>query len=218
VQTMNGIKRSIFAAALAALAMAASAAPPLVNRCVTSDGRAMYGDNADQCENAPIRKLDRDGTPKDLIPTPPTDEQRKAEQERDRKQATCQERNRAQYLRDLALLERFPSEDDLQEARYRALGDWIRQVNQANERLRELIAKGRDFAEKAKFFEPPHRMPDDLSKGRDFNREMEQIEFRRIAGAAHEIQRINDDYDADLKRYRELVDGTAKRPCDPKND
>jgi hypothetical protein len=55
-------------------------------------------------------------------------------------------------------------------------------------------------------------------KGRDFNREMEQIEFRRIAGAAHEIQRINDDYDADLKRYRELVDGTAKGPCDPKND
>jgi len=42
--------------------------------------------------------------------------------------------------------------------------------------------------------------------------------LRHIAGAAHEIQRINGDYDANLKRYRELVDGTVKMPCDPKTD
>ena len=61
-------------------------------------------------------------------------------------------------------------------------------------------------------------MPVDLRKGRNLNRELEQIEFRRIAGAAQEIHRINDHYDADLKRYRDLVDGTAKMSCDPKSD
>jgi predicted RNase H-like nuclease (RuvC/YqgF family) len=128
------------------------------------------------------------------------------------------EEHKQQFQKDVALLERYPSEDDLQEARYRALGDPIKRVSRANERLKELIAKARDFSEKAKFFEAPHRMPDDLRKDRDFNRELEQIEFQHIAGAAHDIERINDQYDAQLKRYRELVNGTAKMPCVLKND
>jgi hypothetical protein len=215
---MNMIERSILAAALAALTMAGRAAPPAVSHCITPDGRPLYGDNADECKNAPIGKLNPDGSQKDPVTAPLTPEQKRAKEESDRKQAKCNERNKEQYRRDIALLERYPHEEDLQEARYRALGDPIKQTNQANERLKGLIAKGRDFVEKAKFFEPPHQMPDDLRRGRDLNRELEQVEFRRIAGAAHEIQRINDDYDAALKRYRELVNGTAKVPCDPKND
>jgi len=117
---------------------------------------------------------------------------------------------------DQALLLGYPSEDDLQEARYRALGDPVRQIDQANQRLKALIAKGRDYAEEVKFFEAPHPMPDNLRRDRDLNRELEQLEFRRIADAAHEIQRINGDYDAKLKRYRELVEGTARMPCEPK--
>jgi hypothetical protein len=218
VLTMDRVERSILVAVLCALAMAARAAPPAINSCIPADGSPLYADGADKCKNAPIRKLNSDGSQKDPGMAPLMQEQRRAKEQSDRNQARCSERNKEQYQRDIALLDRYPSEDDLQEARYRVLGDQIKQIDQANERLKELIAKGRDFAEKAKFFEPPHQMPDDLRKGRDLNRELEQNEFRRIAGAAREIQRINDKYDVDLKRYRELVDGTAKRPCDPKND
>ena len=214
---MNRIERSILAAALAALAMTARADPALIN-CVAPDGRTVYGDNADQCKSAPIRKLDRDGTPKDLIPAPPTEQQRKAKEEREEKQAKCRERNQKQYQKDSALLERYPREDDLQEARYLALAAPLKQINEANERLKKFIASGRNLAQQAAFFGPAHRMPDDLRKGRDLNRELERIEFRSIASAAHDILRINEDYDADLKRYRELVEGTAKIPCDPESD
>ena len=37
--------------------------------------------------------------------------------------------------------------------------------------------------------------------------------MRLIEDAAHEIQRTNDRFDAYLKRYRELVSGTAAMPC-----
>jgi hypothetical protein len=215
---MNSIERGILAAALAAMTLVALAAQRPVNNCVTPDGRTVYGDDADQCKNAPIRKLDRDGTPRDVIPTPPTDEQRKLKEEIERKQTRCHERNKEQYQSDDALLGRYPSEDDLEEARYGALGHQIKLVNEANERLKVLIARGRAYAEEAKFFEPPHQVPDKLKRDRGLNRESERIEFRRIAGAAREILRINDDYDATLKRYRELVDGTARMPCDPNAD
>jgi len=215
---MNRIERSMLAAALVALAIAARAAPPAISHCITPDGRPLYGDNADECKNSPIDKMNPDGSKKEPVAAPPTRGQRSAKEESEKKQVECNERNKEQYRRDIALLERYPSEDDLQEARYRALGDQIKRIDVANKRLKELIAKGGVFAEKAKFFEPPHQMPDDLRRNSDLNRELEQIEFQHISGFAREIQRVNEKYDVDLKRYRELVAGTAKTPCDPKND
>ena len=215
---MNRIERGILVVALAALAIVARAAPPAIDHCITTDGGSMYGNDADKCKSAPVRQLNPDGSQKDSGATPLTPKQKRAKEDGDSKQARCNERNTEQYQKDFALLDRYLHEEDLQEARYRALGDQIKGIDRANERLKELIAKGRDLLEKAKFFEPPHQMPDDLRKDRDLNRELEKIEFGRIAGAALEIQRINEDYDARLKRYRDLVDGTAKMPCDPKND
>jgi hypothetical protein len=215
---MNRTQRCLLAGALATLAMVARAAPPGITHCINPDGRPLYGDNADECKGSSIGTLNQDGSQKEPPTAPQTKEQRNAKEEADRRLAKCNEQNREWFLGGVALLDRYRSEDDLQEARYRELGDQIRQVDQANGRLEALIATGRDFAEKATFFEPPHRIPDDLKKGRDLNRKLEEMEFQGIAGVAHEIQRINDKYDADLKRYRELVDGTGKMRCNPKND
>ena len=210
------MNRILLVAVLAALTMTARATPPDIRKCITPDGGTLYGDDADQCKDAPIRTLDSNGTPKELIASPPTAEERKAKEEGERKKADRDRQNKDRFKDNEALLDRYPSEDDLQEARYRALGDQIGKIDQANDRLKKLVAKARDFAEKVKFFEPPHRMPDDLRKDRDLNRELEQSEFQRIADAAHEIERINDRYDADLKRYRELVNDMAKVPPDLK--
>ena len=127
--------------------------------------------------------------------------------------AQCRERNTAQFRKDMGLLERYPSEDDLQEARYRALGYEVKRVNDANERLKDLVAKGRDFKTEFAFYQPPHQPPEDLTKRRNLNRELERLEFERIAAAARDIERINATYDADLSRYRDLVNRTARAPC-----
>ena len=218
MKTMHWIERSILVALLAAATTIARADPPQISSCVLQGGHPMYGDNADRCKNgAVIRALDRDGTPKGVMPAAGA-RQSKEQEERQARREKCLALNKQRYQKDIALLERYPSEDDLQEQRYRDLGGELKRVNEADERLKELIAKGRVLAEKVKFFDPPHRIPDDLRKDRDFNRELEQGEFERIAGAAHEIQHINEKYDADLKRYRELMNGTANKSCYLNND
>jgi hypothetical protein len=208
---MNSIQRTILVAALTAVSIAARAAPPPISTCITPDGRRFYSDNADECKNAETRGLNPDGSQKSLTPAPPTPEQERAKDENDRKQAECRERNRKQYQEEVALLDRYKSEDQIQEERYHALGGQLRLASQASERLKTMIAKGKDLAEQAKFFEPPHPMPADLKSNRDLNRTLEQNEFLIISGAALDIRRINDHYDVELKRYREVVDRTANR-------
>ena len=213
---MNRIQQIMLAIMLAAVSSAARATPA-ISGCVTPDG-PLYGDDTarNKCKDSPIRRLNPDGPEKDLIPAPLTPEQRKAKDERDRRLAECNMRNREQKQKDDALLERYPSEDDLQNARYGALGEQLRRVDKANDRMKALIATGKALIEKSSFFAPPHQMPFDLQADREANYRLERRQIRQIEIAAHEIQLINDRYDADLKRYRELVNGTAAMPCSAK--
>lgn len=208
---MNGIQQITLAAALALLSMASRAAP--IENCVTPEGQPAYGDTVqNECKNAPIRRLRPDGSDKDVIPAPTAPDQRSEKEEKDRRRAQCNELNREQKRKDDALLDRYPSEDDLQEARYRELGDQLRLVDQANGRLKKILADGIGLIEQAKFFEPPHQMPPELKRDREVNDELAHRQFLAIAEAFAGIQRVNDKYDAELKRYRELVTGKAKMP------
>jgi hypothetical protein len=215
---MNRIERVVLSVALAAISLAARAAPG-INGCVTSDGRPFYGDDTarNPCKDSPIQKLNPDAPEKDLIPAPSTPEQRKAKEERDRKLHECNMRNRDQKRKDDALLDRYPGEDDLQNARYDALGEQLRRVDEANDRMKKIIARGKELTEQGRFFAPPRRMPANLRADREANYRLEERQIDVIEGAAHDIRRINDRFDADLKRYRELVNGTAAMPCDAKD-
>jgi hypothetical protein len=215
---MNRIERVVLAVALAAISLAARAAPG-INGCVTSDGHAFYGDDTarNQCKDSPIQKLNPDASKKDLIPAPLTPEQRNAKEKRDRRVAECNGRNKNQKQKDDALLDRYPSEDDLQDARYNALGQQLRRVDEANDRMKAILATGKELNEQSKFFALPHGMPANLRADREASYLLEKTQIHVIEDAAHEVRRINDRFDADLKRYRELVNGTAAMPCDAKD-
>lgn len=211
---MKKIEAGILAVALIALSLAARGAPQ-ANSCVTPDGGVLYGDDVarSNCsQSGPIHQLNPDGSPKGLIPVPPTPEEKKQRDEAAKERVECGLKNQDQKRKDDALLDRFRSEDDLQDARYRELGDQVRVADEASKRLKQLMARRTELKQQAKFFEPPHEIPPDLKRDREVNDELAQNELRIIVKAAHEIQRINEKYDADLKRYRELVLGTAKMP------
>jgi hypothetical protein len=211
---MNCRVRIRLAFVLAVLSLAARAAPP-VNVCVTPGGGALYGDDTSRkdCGNSAIQRLNPAGPKEDHIPAPLTREQKKEKNAKKERLAACKTLVKNQKQKDDALLDLYPSEDDLQEARYRALGEQLKRVDGANERMKELIAKGRDLTEQGRFFAPPHAMPASLQADREGNSRLERNQTRVIEDAAHEIHHINDLYDADLKRYRDLVNGTAVMPC-----
>lgn len=214
---MKRIRRALLAFSLMSLSMAAEAGPDF-SGCVTPEGRHLYGDATalDQCKGAPVQGFNRDGSEGPRIPSPRTPEERKHKDEMDRKVAECNMQNRDQKRNDDLLLDRYAHEEDLQDARYDALGEQMRRVNEANEGMKDFIAKGKDLNEQARFFAAPHRMPADLQTRREANDQLERSQIRIIKNAAHEIERVNDFYDKQLKRYREIVNGTAKMPCDMK--
>jgi hypothetical protein len=211
---MNRIGQVVLAVVLAAASLAAQAAPG-INGCVTPDGRRLYVDDAarNQCKDSVIERLNPDAARKDWIRAPLTPGQRKAKDERDRRLAACNVLNREQRQKDEALLDRYPSEDDLQDARYAALGEQLRRVDGANDRMKEIIAKGKELTEKGRFFAPPHRMPANLQADREANYRLERSQIGVIEDAAREIRRINDRFDVELNRYRALINGTAAMPC-----
>lgn len=99
----------------------------------------------------------------------------------------CKKQNQQQRRTDDALLDKYPGEDDLQQAR--------------------------DLTNEEGFYARPHRMPVDLQARRQDLQDLEGRQIRVIENAAYEIQRINDAFDADLRRYREVVGGTNRMPC-----
>lgn len=208
---MNRIERFALAIALAAASVAAHAAPG-INACATADG-PLYGDDAarNACKDSPIHKLNPGGSPRELVPAPLTPEQRKAKDEKDRKLADCNRRNREQRQKDEALIDKFPSEDDLQDARYRELGQQLRRVDEANGQMKRILERDRKLAQQAAFH--PRQIPEPLQRDQEANRQQLRSEIDTIEDVAHAIQEINDRYDTKLKRYRELVNRTAAMPC-----
>ncbi len=91
-----------------------------------------------------------------------------------------------------------------------------RTTGRANERMREILQEGMDLSQQARFYDSPHQMPVDLKSNRDVNSRLEKDQLHVILDVVLGIQRINDTYDADLRRYRELMNGTAKMPCSAK--
>ena len=167
-----------------------------------------------ECSGVEIRELYPDGSLKRVIAAPLTEEEKKQKTQKEKEAEVCREKNQAQSQRNEALLDRYRHEEDLQEARYKALGDQLDQVNQASAMMKRIMDKGADLTERARFYEPPHQMPVDLKNDLDLNYQLEARQMQLIVGAASAIKRINETYDADLKLYRALVNHTAKMPCE----
>jgi hypothetical protein len=210
---MNCIERSVLAVALAVLPTAAWCG----FACKPSGGTTIYRDSLpSECKDVEIRELNSDGSLKRVIPAPLTEEQKKEGAEKEERQRTCAQLNKRQHDEDVALQGRYEHEEDLQEARYKDLGDQLRKVDRANERMKKILQEGVDLSRQARFYDPPHQMPVDLKSNRDVNSKLEADQYHVILGAVLGIQRINETYDADLRRYRELMNGTAKMPCSAK--
>jgi hypothetical protein len=165
-----------------------------------------------ECASVEIREMNPDGSLKRIIPPPRTTEQRKAEEEEHRRKLECLQQNEARKQGDEVLLKRYPMEDDLIVARDRALANEKARIDQQNQRLKEL-ERTRAHLEDEKASYKGRQMSDAMKAAFEANESA-------MAAAEHQIELINsrmrqiaEKFDPDLKRYRELVKGTAKLPC-----
>jgi hypothetical protein len=211
VRTGIAARCSSTALAVAALALPTVAWCAFV--CKPPGGSMIIRDDVPpECASVEIRETNPDGSLKRIIPPPRTTQQRQAEEQEEKRRTQCRQQNEAQKEQDETLLKRYPLEGDLMVARDRAVANEKARMEQQNQRLKELkLTRARLEDQKASY--NGRQIPDALKADLEANHSANVAAEHQIGAINSELGRMAERFDADLKRYRELMKGTARLPC-----
>ncbi len=193
------------------LALAPAAAQERMYKCIDAKGRVYYTQvPPPECLGRDTQELNKSGTlirrNPAVIPLSPAQEQaREAER---RKKIEDEEKSKEERRKNLALLNTYSSEKDIEDARARALAeaqgaieDTEKGIAGAQKRHQELEAEKEFYVKKPM----PFKLKQEIT-----NNEM-QIRNQTVLLDAKkkEINTINAKYDEDKRRYVELTSGKA---------
>ena len=198
----GGIRASI---AAIALALAVAPAFAAVYVCTDPSGRTITSDRPPrECANVPIREMRPDGSVRRVIEPPLTAEERAERAAQARREYLEQERKRAQARRDIALMETYANEEDIETARKEALNSRQTLIERAQQRVQDYARERKRLQNEAEFY-INREMPAKLAHAFEANESLAQSEQKLIADMQAEMVRINERFDAEAKRFRELV-------------
>jgi hypothetical protein len=198
--------RLVIGAALfvAAASAAAQSAQSSIYSC-TANGRTYSGDRPPaECANSDIRELNRDGSLRRLIPRPLSVEEQRARALEAKKRLEDEERMMSQRRRDRSLLEAYANEDEIEAARTKALDSSQVVIARSSQRIENLKIEKKRLDDESEFYKK-REVPDSIKRGYILNTQSVSAEERVIAEARAEMQRINERFDAEKKRFRELL-------------
>jgi hypothetical protein len=176
-------------AALAALVALPGGVRAQLYVCTTPSGRTLTGDlPPPECQNVQIRELNRDGSVRRIIEPPLTPEQRKKREEEEKAR---RERERA-------------AQEQLRKDRARVLAERQALIDRATQQLKEYQMDRKRLEDESEFY-VKRNLPEKLKRALADNTELQEQQKRQIEEIRADMQRINERYDADLRRYRELV-------------
>jgi hypothetical protein len=210
--------------ALAALAFAPVLAQAQSFRCVGKDGHKYYGSTIPpQCLGQPVEQLNTQGTVIRRF-DPEGDEKQKAAKEAEaakkrQEDAAAREESR----RNRALLATYTSEQDVDDARARALQDNQKAVKEVEARIADIKKRQATFAKEMEFYQEapaakdakgkpkagapakapkiPPKLAEDMKNAEiDLNAQQQLLDAKK-----KEVDAINAKYDEDKKRYAELT-------------
>jgi hypothetical protein len=199
-------------AAGGALALALTAAPASATMfvCTTPDGRTITSDRPPpQCVNVPIRELRPDGSVRRVIEPPLTPQEQRVRAEQTQRERKVQEAKRAQARQDIALLETYATEEDIEAARRAALTSRQAMIERSKKRLEAFAAERKKLDDEVEFY-VNRKIPDKLEHAIGANDSLVQAEQRLIAEMEADMARINKRFDVETERYRALISAGAK--------
>jgi hypothetical protein len=202
--------RTAIGGAIVALAVAAAPASATMFVCTTADGRTITGDRPPaECADVPIRELRADGLVRRVIEPPLTEEQRRARAEKARLAKQRHDEKRAQARQDIALLETYANEADIEVARKTALASRQAMIDRSRKRLETFAVERKKLDEETEFY-VNRKLPLKLEQAIEANESLVQAEQRLIVEMQADITRINKRFDDEAGRYRELRDAGAR--------
>lgn len=182
--------------------------------CADTSGKQVCGDILPQaCYGRAYRELGADGRTMRNVEAPLTADQReqraKEEEQRKAEAAALKEQQR----KDLALLNTYGTEKDIEAMRVRAQEDVQKSIKDANAQIATIRERRKKYENEAEFYKKK-TLPPDVQKGlRDADSEI-KAQQSVIESKQKELDIIRVKYDEDLRRYREL---SSRKPAPAAN-
>lgn len=201
--------RRLFAALLssvaAVLVLIAAPVSAAVYVCTDANGRTITSDRPPrECAKVPVKEMRPDGSVRRVIEPPLTAEERAERAAQERRDYFEQERRRAQTRRDIALMETYGNESEIEAARQAALNSRQALIERSRQRLEGYARERKRLENEAEFY-ANRTLPIKLEHAFEANASLTQSEEKLVADMQAEMLRINERFDAELKRFRELV-------------
>ena len=198
-----------FALALGLVLASGAAEAQKIYTCRDRNGHTLSSDRPiPECADRAMRELNPSGTVLREIAAPLTPEQQHQKEIDDRKKKLADEAARERRRRDQALLAAYSSEDKIDLARRRALADTEALNKSAEDHLVDLKKEKKAYAQESEFYKGK-RVPPILKRKIDDNDAAIADEEASLVQRRTDLERINQRYDDETKRFRELTE-TAK--------
>ena len=199
----------IAATALIATSLAAhsqSTPGQLTYRCVGKDGKKYYGSTVPTpCLGQPIEQLNTSGLVVRRINPEGDEKERTLKEAEAKKKREDEAAAKEAARRNRALLATYTSEQDIDEARSRALADNELAVRDVELRIDAIKKRQASYDKELELYKgdnkPPARLQDDI---RDAEIDLKAQE-NLLAAKKKDIDTINARYDQDKQRYLELT-------------
>lgn len=203
LSTVTVLRAATLSVALAALS--ASAQTPTTMFSCVANGKTYSADRPPpECANSEMRELNRDGSVRRVIPRPLTVEEQRARALEAKKKLEEEEKLLAQRRRDRALLEAYATDAEIEAARKKSLEGAEQAIKRSQERADSLAKDRKRLDDEAEFYKK-REQPDSLKRAYALNAQAVTAEERIMAEARGEVARINERFDAERKRYKELL-------------
>ena len=175
--------------------------------CKDPSGRTITSDRPiPECEKVPMRELRKDGSTLRVIDAPLTPAQQKARDDAAAQRKLEEEQQVEQKRRDAALLSLYATEGHLQQARARQIAqveDDIKLAQQRMQLAQKILLDAQTEAKPYAGKRAPVSLQQRLTQGEaSVKAEQGVVESKRA-----EIIKINQKFDQELVRYRELNGG-----------
>jgi hypothetical protein len=195
---------ALIAASLAAHSQ--STPGQLTYRCVGKDGKKYYGSTVPTpCLGQPIEQLNTSGMVVRRINPEGEEKERAVKDAEAKKKREDEAAAKDAARRNRALLATYTSEQDIDEARSRALADNEQAVRDVELRIDAIKKRQASYDKELEFYKggnkPPARLQDDI---RDAEIDL-QAQENLLVVKKKDVNSINTRYADDKKRYRELT-------------
>lgn len=202
-------------AAPAAWAQQAKSGGPGIYTCIDDKGRRLTSDRPiPDCTHKEQQLLNRDGSLRQVVPPTLTADERTEKEAADRRAAEARAAAQDAIRRDRNLLARFPNEPAHQKAREAALDPVRLAIRNTERRLHDLEAERKPLLNEAEFY-PAKPLPPKLKSQLDANDAATDAQRALVATQAAELDRINQNFDAELERLKKLWAGAPAGSLGP---